>query len=107
MQARCVACGMHLIGWIQAEWERSRKELDKARHDVERLRRALDRSDVEKRDQQHKATAVTQALQVEKKRKEKEKKRKEKKRKDYAFRRQYNEKPSIILGCPPCRYHPA
>ena len=50
---------------IQAEWERSRKELDKARHDVERLRRALDRSDVEKRDQQHKATAVNQALQVE------------------------------------------
>ena len=27
-------------------------------------------------------------------------KRKEKKRKDYAFRRQFNEKPSIILGCP-------
>ena len=26
--------------------------------------------------------------------------RKEKKRKDYAFRRQFNEKPSIILGCP-------
>ncbi len=23
-----------------------------------------------------------------------------KKRKDYAFRRQFNEKPSIILGCP-------
>ena len=27
-------------------------------------------------------------------------KEKEKKRKDYAFRRQFNEKPSIILGCP-------
>ena len=26
--------------------------------------------------------------------------RKEKKRKDYAFRRQFNEKPSIIPGCP-------
>jgi len=51
-------------GLIQAEWERSRKELDKARHDVERLRRAVDRSDVEKRDQQHKGTAVKQALQV-------------------------------------------
>ena len=25
---------------------------------------------------------------------------KEKKRKDYAFRRQFNEKPSIIPGCP-------
>jgi hypothetical protein len=30
----------------------------------------------------------------------KEKKRKKRKRKDYAFRRQFNEKPSIILGCP-------
>jgi len=39
----------------------------------------------------------------EKKRKEKkrkEKKRKEKKRLDYAFRRQFLEKPSIIPGCP-------
>jgi len=39
----------------------------------------------------------------EKKRKEKkrkEKKRKEKKRKDYTFRRQFNEKPCIIPGCP-------
>ena len=42
----------------------------------------------------------------EKKRKEKkrkEKKRKEKKRKDYAFRRQFNEKPSCIPGCPDLR----
>ncbi len=30
----------------------------------------------------------------------KEKKRKEKKSKDYAFWRQFNEKPSIIPGCP-------
>ena len=30
---------------------------------------------------------------------DKEKKRKEKKRKDYTFRRQFNEKPSIIPGC--------
>ena len=39
----------------------------------------------------------------DKKRKEKkrqEKKRKEKKRKDHAFWRQFNEKPSIIPGCP-------
>ena len=39
----------------------------------------------------------------EKKREEKkreEKKRKERKRKDYAFRRQFNEKPSLIPGCP-------
>jgi len=39
----------------------------------------------------------------EKKRKEKkrkEKKRKEKKRKDYTFGCQFNEKPSIIPGCP-------
>ena len=31
-------------------------------------------------------------------------KEKEKKRKDYAFRRQYNEKPSIIPGCPGIGY---
>ena len=35
-----------------------------------------------------------------KEKKRKEKKRKEKKRKDYTSRRQFNEKPSIILGCP-------
>jgi len=29
-----------------------------------------------------------------------EKRRKEKKRTDYAFRRQFNEKPSITPGCP-------
>ena len=29
--------------------------------------------------------------------------RKEKKRKDYAFRRQFNEKPSITPGCPDAR----
>ncbi len=35
-----------------------------------------------------------------KEKKRKEKKRKEKKRKDYTFWRQFNEKPSIIPGCP-------
>ncbi len=30
--------------------------------------------------------------------------RKEKTRKDYAFRRQFNEKPSIIPGCPGYAY---
>ena len=35
-----------------------------------------------------------------KEKKRKEKKRKEKKRKDYAFWRQFNEKPSIIPSCP-------
>jgi len=43
----------------------------------------------------------------EKKRKEKkrkEKKRKEKKRLDYAFWRQFNEKPSSIPGCPGVLY---
>lgn len=49
---------------MQAQWEQSRKELDKARHDVDRLRRALDRSDAEKKDQHHKAAAARQALQV-------------------------------------------
>ena len=48
----------------QADWERSRKELEKARHDVERLRRALDKAAVERRDQQHKIAATQQALQV-------------------------------------------
>lgn len=48
----------------QADWERSRKELVKARHDVDRLRRAVDRFDVEKRDHLHQVTAVKQALQV-------------------------------------------
>ena len=36
---------------------------------------------------------------IEKKRKEKQEK-KEIKRKDYTFRRQFNVKPRIILGCP-------
>ena len=35
----------------------------------------------------------------EEKRRE-EKRREEKRRKDYAFRRQFNEKPSTITGCP-------
>ena len=48
----------------QADWERSRKELDKAKHDVERLRRAIDRSEAEKRDQQQKMYATRKALQV-------------------------------------------
>jgi len=42
----------------------------------------------------------------EKKRKEKkrkDKKRQEKTRKDYAFRRQFNEKSSVIPGCPDTR----
>ena len=38
----------------------------------------------------------------------KKEKKKEKKRKDYAFRRQINEKPSIIPGCPGCELsHPS
>ncbi len=43
----------------------------------------------------------------EKKRKEKkrkEKKRKEKNRLDYAFRHQFNEEPSIVLGSPGSRW---
>jgi len=35
-----------------------------------------------------------------KEKKRKDKKRKEKKRKEYAFWRQFNEKPSVIPGCP-------
>ena len=52
------------VGHGQADWERSRKQLDKAKHDVERLRRALNRSDAEKREQQQKVAATRQALQV-------------------------------------------
>ena len=46
-------------------------------------------------------TASTVYVHI-RKRKEKKKKRKEKEKKrlDYAFRRQFNEKPSIIPGCP-------
>jgi len=46
----------------------------------------------------HITAAWTEKKRKEKKRKEK--KRKEKKRKDYTFRHQFNEKPSIIPGCP-------
>ncbi len=44
--------------------------------------------------------AIQMRLWKRKEKKRKEKKRKEKKRKDYASRRQFNEKPSIIPGCP-------
>ncbi len=53
--------------------------------------------------QPHTTITLKEKKRKEKKRKEKkrkEKKRKEKKRKDYAFRRQFIEKPSIIPGCP-------
>ena len=43
-------------------------------------------------------------LEKRKDKKRKEKIRKEKKRLDYAFRRQFNEKPSIIPGCPGDEY---
>ena len=46
---------------------------------------------------------VMPATMSEKQRKAKKRKatkRKEKKRQDYAFRRQFNEKPSMIPGCP-------
>ena len=60
----CVCQQLIIAVCGQAEWERSRKELDKARHDVERLRRALDKAAVEKRDQQQKVAATRDALQV-------------------------------------------
>ena len=53
------------------------------------------------------AKLCLEGAREEKKRKEKkrkkEEKRKENKRKDYAFRRQFNEKPSCIPGCPDLR----
>jgi len=54
------------------------------------------------------ADAGTEQKRKEKKRKEKkrkEKKRKEKKRKENTFRRQFNEKPSIVPGCPAMQSH--
>ena len=48
--------------------------------------------------QLHRASKCIARKRKEKKRKEK--KRKEKKRKEYAFRRQFNEKPSSIPCCP-------
>ncbi len=53
---------------------------------------------VEKKGKKRKEKKRKEKKRKEKKRKEK--KRKEKKRKDYAFWRQFNEKPSIIPGCP-------
>ena len=49
---------------LQAESERTRKALHKAEHDVERLRRALDRSEEQHRSAETRAAAATQSLQV-------------------------------------------
>eukprot|EP00891_Asterochloris_glomerata_P005567 jgi/Astpho2/5567/Aster-02825 len=49
---------------LQAESERTRKSLHKAEHDVERLRRALDRSEEQHRSAETRAAAATQSLQA-------------------------------------------
>ena len=58
------------------------------------------RSSVKHMTQADWCTSLGVVSKERKEKKRKEKKRKEKKRKDYAFRRQFNEKPSIIPGCP-------
>jgi hypothetical protein len=55
-------------------------------------RKGLDRKGKERKGKERKG----------KERKGKERKGKERKGKDYAFRHQFNEKPSIMLGCPAC-----
>ena len=50
----------------------------------------------------HSLTSAS-VLRARKEKKRKEKQRKEKKRKDYTFRRQFNEKPGNIPGCPELR----
>jgi len=59
----------------------------------------------EKRREEKKRKEKKRKEKKRKEKKRKEKKRKEKKRKDYAFRRQFNEKPSIIPSCPGCEKH--
>jgi len=52
---------------------------------------------VSQRSMHAKGRVHEEAISLEKR---KEKKRKEKKRIEYAFWRQFNEKPSVIPGCP-------
>jgi len=57
-------------------------------------------SELEKKRKEKKRKEKKRKEKKRKEKKRKEKKRKEKKRKDYTFWRQFNEKPSIIPGCP-------
>ena len=66
-------------------------------------RKEKKRKEEKRKEKKRKEKKRKEKKRKEKKRKEKkrkEKKRKEKKRKDYVSRRQFNEKPSIIPGCP-------
>lgn len=49
---------------LQVEHEKLKKQLDKAHHDVERLRRALDRAESEKHEQQDKAASAVKTAEV-------------------------------------------
>ena len=58
------------------------------------------RKEKEKKREEKKRKEKERKGKERKEKKRKEKKRKGKERKDYAFRHQFNEKPSIIPGCP-------
>ncbi len=69
----------------------------------EKKRKEKKRKEKKRKEKKRKEKNRTEQNRKEKKRKEKkrkEKKRKEKKRLDYAFQRQFNEKPSMAPGCP-------
>ncbi len=65
-----------------------------------RLDSELEKKRKEKKRKEKKRKEKKRKETKRKEKKRKEKKRKEKKRKDYTFWRQFNEKPSIIPGCP-------
>ncbi len=65
-----------------------------------RLDSELEKKRKEKKRKEKKRKEKKRNEKKRKEKKRKEKKRKEKKRKDYTFWRQFNEKPSIIPGCP-------
>ncbi len=121
MQAQCAADGIHLIGchmaWFRQSGSAAARSLTKPAmmwsgyggrwtdlmwRSVTNSTRPLLSTKPCRSEKKRKETKTK-----EKKRKEKKRQEQEKKRKDYAFRRQVNEKPSIISGCPPCRYHQA
>ncbi len=84
--------------------EKKRKEKKrKEKKRKEKRRKEKRRKEKRRKEKRRKEKKRKEKKRKEKKRKEKkrkEKKRKEKKRLDYAFRRQFNEKPSIIPGYP-------
>ncbi len=86
--------------WQLVGVDRTKKRKEKKRKEKKRKEK--------KRKEKKRKEKKREEKRKEKKRKEKkrkEKKRKEKTRLDYAFRRQFYEKPSIIPGCPELTSH--